>query len=95
MAFSDGPNGWAYYSSGYLRHNSGGDGPNYGETYGDNSIIGVYLDLVDGRLFFSKNGKIFPVAYEKKEFLKMDLYPACACFQDGESFELLMPMPED
>ena len=27
LAFSDGSEGWAYYSSGYLRHNSGGDGP--------------------------------------------------------------------
>ena len=80
LAFSDVKYGWAYYSSGYLRHNSGGDGPIYGVNYGENSVIGVYVDMVEGRLFFSKDGQVFPTAYENKEFLKLELYPACSCF---------------
>ena len=95
MAFSDKEHGWAYYSSGFLRHNSGGDGPSYGQSYGTGSTIGVYVDLIDGKMFFSKDSKVFPAAYESKEFLKLELYPACSCFLVGEKFELLMPVPED
>ena len=69
LAFSDREFGWSYYSSGYLRHNSGGDGANYGEAYGTGNVVGVYVDLVDGKLFFSKDSKIFPIAYDQKEFL--------------------------
>ncbi len=46
LAFSDTDKGWAYYSSGYLRHQSGGSGPAYGESYKENDIIGIFLDLV-------------------------------------------------
>lgn len=95
MAFSDCKEGWAYYSSGFLRHNSGGDGPKYGVAYSENSIVGVYVDLVEGKLFFSKDGRMMPIAYEDKAFLSMELYPAVSCFQPGESFQLIMPMPED
>eukprot|EP00347_Sterkiella_histriomuscorum_P015271 403357661 len=95
LAFSDGKEGWAYYSGGFLRHNSGGDGPKYGVAYSDNSIVGVYVDLIEGKLFFSKDGRMMPIAYENKHFLTMELYPAVSCFQPGESFQLIMPMPED
>ncbi len=63
LAFSDCNKGWAYYSFGYLRHNSGGEGPKYGDPFEKDSIVSVFLDLVDGVLFFAKNGKVFPVAY--------------------------------
>ena len=56
-------NGWAYYKTGQLRHNSNGSGPNYGEPYGQGDTIGVYLDMIKGELSFSKNGKHFGVAY--------------------------------
>ncbi len=95
LAFSDKEFGWAYYCSGYLRHNSGGDGPKYGEPFGETHTVGVYVDMVKGLLFFSKNNKVFPVAYENKDFLSMQLYPACSFFQDGESFALTLPTPED
>jgi hypothetical protein len=63
LAFSDKEFGWSYYSSGYLRHNSGGEGPVYGEPFGTNNVIGIYADMIDGNLFFAKDGKVFPVAY--------------------------------
>ena len=69
VAFSDSEHGWAYYNSGYLRHKSGGDGPKYGESFKEGNVIGVYVDLIDGILFFSKDGKVFPPAYTNKEFL--------------------------
>ncbi len=95
QAFSDTEKGWAYYSSGYLRHNSGGSGPNYGESFKEGDTIGVFIDLVASVLFFSKNGKVFKTAYDTKEFLTGDLYPACCCLSKDESYELLMPQPED
>ena len=95
VAFSDQAEGWAYYSCGYLRHNSGGDGPIYGETFGGGNVIGVYLDMVEGRLFFSKDGRVFPVAYEGSVLLQTKLYPACSLYLETESFRLLPPVPED
>ena len=86
QAFSDSKHGWAYYSSGFLRHNSGGQGPKYGRVYKEGSVIGVYADLIDGRPFFSKDGVLFPVAYENKEFLQMELYPACCTLMENECF---------
>ncbi|CDW71638.1 spry domain containing protein [Stylonychia lemnae] len=95
QAFSDSIYGWAYYSGGQLRHNSGGDGAKYGEPYGQNAVIGVYVDMVVGRIFFSKDGRVFGSAFEEPKFLEMELYPACSCFNPGEQFQLKMLMPED
>lgn len=53
------------------------------------------MDLVNARLFFSKNDKVYGVAYETKEFLQGEIYPACCCLSKDESYELLMPQPED
>ena len=50
---------------------------------------------MEGKLFFSKNGKVFPVAYEDPNFMKHELYPACCCLMNGEKFTLINPMPED
>ena len=86
FAFSDCEWGWAYYNSGYLRHNSGGDGPKYGEAYKEGDVIGVYLDLIDGRIFFSKEGKVFPVAYEDKKLLDLEIYPACCTLSKDECY---------
>ncbi len=47
FAFSDTNDGWAYYSTGQLRHNSKGEGPKYGESYRAKDTIGVYVDLID------------------------------------------------
>ena len=43
-AFSDYETGWAYYSSGQLRHNSKGTRPKYGEVFRGKDVIGVYVD---------------------------------------------------
>jgi len=98
VAFCDFENGFGYYSAGQLRNGSKTSGKKYGECYKGTlkqDIIGVYLDLVDGRLFFSKNGEVFPTAYEGEEFLNTDFYAACCCLTKSESYELMLPQPED
>lgn len=58
-------------------------------------MIGVYVDLIEGMLFFSKNDRVFGIAYKSKELLKQELYPACCCLSKDDAFEILMPTPED
>lgn len=97
-SFCDFPEGYGYYSAGQLRHGSKTSGLKYGETYRgnkDQDVIGVYVDLVDGKLFYSKNGKIFKTAFSGTEFLNTDFYAACCCLTQYESFELVLPSPED
>tara|TARA_R100000655_G_scaffold53172_1_gene91055 strand:- start:91 stop:1509 length:1419 start_codon:yes stop_codon:yes gene_type:complete len=48
---------WGYYAaSGKVYH--GGGSSSYGNTFTINDIIGVYLDLDNHKLYFSKNGTI-------------------------------------
>ena len=98
VAFCDSVEGFAYYSAGQLRNGSKTCGKKYGESFkgtDKEDIIGVYVDLVDGRIFFSKNGEVFGTAFEGSNFLYDDFYPACCCLTKGESFESVLPLPED
>jgi len=45
-AFSDGPEGWAFYN-GELRHNSNSSGAKYGTTLATGDVIGVALDMTE------------------------------------------------
>lgn len=97
-AFCDTQDGFGYYSAGQLRNGSKTNGKKYGETFKgteNNDIIGVFLDLVVGRLFFSKNGEMQGSAFSGQELLKGTFYAACCCLTKDESFELLFPQPED
>ncbi len=47
---------WGYYGAGHIRHNNGNDGSYTTYTAGD--IVGVYLDLEDNKLYFTKNGTL-------------------------------------
>jgi hypothetical protein len=47
---------WGYYGAGHIRHNNGNDGSYSTYTAGD--IVGVYLDLEDNKLYFTKNGTL-------------------------------------
>ena len=51
--------------------------------------------MIDGVLFFSKNGKIFKDAFRDERLRTEALYPACSCLTKGEAFELLYPPCED
>ena len=70
-------------------------GPNYGESFKEGDMVGVYVDLVNSKIFFSKNGKVFGTAYDTKDFLQGEIYPACCCLSKDESYELQMSQPED
>lgn len=55
-------------------------------------MIGVYVDLAEGALFFAKNGKIFTKnAFEGTALLKRQFYPAACCLTKNEMFEVLEP----
>jgi len=63
-AFSDTTRGFAYYSNGQLRHGSKGSGSFYGEPFRANDVVTCYVDLVEGVLFFAKNGEIYGDAFK-------------------------------
>eukprot|EP00349_Pseudokeronopsis_sp_Brazil_P008202 CAMPEP_0202965410 /NCGR_PEP_ID=MMETSP1396-20130829/9394_1 /ASSEMBLY_ACC=CAM_ASM_000872 /TAXON_ID= /ORGANISM="Pseudokeronopsis sp., Strain Brazil" /LENGTH=127 /DNA_ID=CAMNT_0049688113 /DNA_START=246 /DNA_END=625 /DNA_ORIENTATION=- len=75
-AFSDEAEGWAYYSNGQLRHNSKSEGDKYGKIFRGKDTVGVYVDQVDGVIFFSKNGEVFRDAFKSELFTTSELYPA-------------------
>jgi len=53
----DFPNDYGYYSvNGYIRSNNSNYVAPYGDTYTDDDIIGVALDVTNSKLYFSKNG---------------------------------------
>ena len=97
-AFCDTEAGYGYFSTGSLRHASKGTGFPYGEKYKQDDVIGVYVDLVDGVIFFSKNG----VVMERNAFVGDKLlrdgqtfFPAACCLSKNEMFELIEPSAED
>ena len=96
QAFCDTDQGFAYFSTGQLRHNSKGTGIAYGEKFKQDDTIGVYVDLVDGVLFYSKNDKVFEKnAFEGASLRDITFYPAVCCLSKNEMFELLEPQMED
>ena len=93
VAFCDSPDGFGYYSAGCLRNGSKTSGRKYGEPYRgtkDQDVIGVYLDTIEGRMFYSKNGVVFETAFFGPE-VKGEFYAACSCLTKDESFDLLYP----
>ena len=52
QAFTDGPEGWGIYN-GETRHNSNALGSKYGERINPGDIIGIMLDMIEGKLSFS------------------------------------------
>lgn len=97
-AFCDTTDGYGYYSAGQLRNGSKTSGKKYGTTFkgtAHQDVIGVYVDLVEGRIFFSKNGEILGEAFSGEELLDGNFFAACCCLTKDESFELLFPQPED
>ena len=50
-------NGWQYASAGSVYNNGSDIGGSY-DSYTTNDIIGIYLDLDNNKLYFSKNGTV-------------------------------------
>lgn len=98
VAFCDALDGYGLYSAGCLRNGSKTTGRKYAQAFRgtkDQDVIGVYVDTIDGRVFFSKNGEVFETAYQGPELRNQEFYAACSCLTKEESFELLYPQPED
>jgi len=49
---------WSYYGLGHIRTNNGNTETSDYNTYTDGDIVGVYLDLDNSKLYFSKNGTL-------------------------------------
>jgi len=59
-------------------------------------VIGVYVDLMEGVVFFSKNGTVFEQnAFEGEALRGKTFFPAACCLSKNEKFELLEPEAED
>lgn len=96
QAFCDTAAGFGYFSTGSLRHSSKGHGPYYGQTYKQDDHIGVYVDLVSGLIFYSKNGNVYSNnAFAGSALLDKQFYPAACCLTKNEMFELVEPAVED
>ena len=61
-------------------------------------MIGIYVDLADGVIFYSKNGNVVAENAFKGAALRNPdtiFYPAACCLSKNEMFELIEPEAED
>ena len=55
--FGSAANSYGYYAADG-NSTTGGSGTSYGDSYTDNDIIGVYLDLDNNKIYWAKNGTV-------------------------------------
>jgi hypothetical protein len=77
--------GWGFIGEQALYHNRE-KVKVYGESFSSGDIVGVTLDLNQGTISFSRNGKSMGVAFEK---VYGELYPAAAFYNVGQELEIL------
>ena len=65
-AFSDGDHGWAIYNGELRGNGSVIPDQKYGLHVASGDVIGVMLDMVNGTLEFSKNGKPYGLAFSSE-----------------------------
>ena len=75
-AFCDYEFGFAYYGLGQLRHGSNASGGQYGKRFKKEGVLGVFLDMNQGKLSFALNGEYFGVAYAHESLKKGPIFPA-------------------
>ena len=68
-AFSDLPSGFGLYNNGQIMN--GTDTKSYGPSFGDGDVIGVHLDIVNGLLSFSLNGKHLGIAFNSTQLKQL------------------------
>jgi len=97
-AFSDDKDGYAFYSYGQLRNgtnNTANATKDYGKSYGNKDVVGIYFDMTKGYLAYFINGIFQGPAYMSVEF-KEDIYiPAVACLIEDEEFCVVEVSPQD
>ena len=94
QAFTDGPEGWGIYN-GETRHNSNALGDKYGDRVNPGDVIGVMVDMVEGKISFSWNGTWWGVAFQGEELKSGELYPAVAPIYLNDEYKVIHPQPED
>lgn len=77
-AFCDSINGWAFFTMGQLRHNSGSMGKSFGWQVGRFSIIGLYLNRSKGLIKVFIDNQLVGTAFEDARLMDGDLYWAIA-----------------
>ena len=80
------PNGWGFIGEQALYHNRE-KVKIYGESFSAGDVVGVVLDLNNGILSFSRNGKMLGVAFDK---IYGELFPAVAFYNVGQELEIVV-----
>eukprot|EP01041_Mallomonas_annulata_P001258 gene1258-2435_t len=79
-------NGWGFIGEQALYHNRE-KVKVYGDAFSSGDIIGVLLDLNNGTLSFTRNGKTLGVAFDK---IYGELFPAVAFYNVGQEVEIVV-----
>ena len=79
------PCGWGFIGEQAIYHNRE-KVKIYGEAFNAGDVVGVVLDLNNGTLSFSRNGKMLGIAFDK---IYGEVFPAVAFYNVGQELELL------
>ncbi|KAM3134223.1 hypothetical protein pb186bvf_013643 [Paramecium bursaria] len=91
-AFSDYPSGFAYYTVGQFRNGSNSNGYKYGVSFKNTGVVGVYLNMNLGQLYFSYEGMNLGKAAEHASLKTGPVFPAVALLhQAGFEYQSLQP----
>jgi hypothetical protein len=95
-AFCDHKSGYAFYGLAQLRHGSNATGSQYGKRFKKSGVLGVFLNMNKGKLYFSLNGENMGVAFEDPKALTVGpLYPAVALLHcSGCTIKGALPIPK-
>jgi hypothetical protein len=68
---------------GQLRHGSNSEGRKYGVCFKKSGILGVLLDMSNGTLSFSIDGKCYGIAFESKNLKRGPIWPVISLLHLG------------
>ena len=77
-AFSDFPDGYAFFGVGELRNGNNATGEKYGKPCINDTTVGVLLDMNKGILAFGNSEETFGVAYQSDELKSGKITPIVA-----------------
>ena len=91
-SFSDFPSGFAYHTIGQTRNDSNESGLLFGEPVDlrKNFVVEMEINMGEGKLIFSLDGKNLGHAFEEPALTKGPLYPAVACGKNIEEIKIMM-----
>jgi E3 ubiquitin-protein ligase NRDP1 len=93
-AFSDYNFGFAFYGLAQTRNGSNASGGHYGKKFKKTGVLGIYLNMNKGTLYFSLSGEDFGKAFESELLKKGPVYPAVALLHhSGCTIKGELPIP--